>query len=173
MAPVPPPFQTGQQLTARDLNALRDYLLATADRDGGDTAAPSTGPGPAPWGGLLASLLPMLTGGGSAEQQLVVLCRITRTLVDSEPVQDRPPTPATRVTYDLARIGMPGITFLDHTPVYGRPVLGDQPRIHPAPVGDTALILRGVLARTPGQPDLLLLPGSEIIAFKTCPEQEP
>jgi hypothetical protein len=72
------------------------------------------------------------------------------------------------VTYSVRGIDHPGIDLTGVSPWYGRPVRNDEARIYPARVHDTCLVEKSVDIEGTVTPRLMLLPGCEVVARRTC-----
>lgn len=80
------------------------------------------------------------------------------------------PSLPSEISYDAVAVGRPGIALSGATPIYGRPVRNDEIRIYPALVGMVCYIVRSPRNDGTGQRgELMLLPGSEVQAFRPCP----
>jgi hypothetical protein len=72
------------------------------------------------------------------------------------------------VRYTVRGIGQTGIVLVGVYPKYGRPVRGNEARIWPARVDDICYIVRRPTSERKVVGELMLLPGSEVLAFRTC-----
>lgn len=163
----------GQRITAAWLNSIVDAINGMAVSGGGD---------PSLLGVESSSLALMLT---ALMPSMFVPCRIVAVRRNSDIVCElevgMTPVPISSaeipssITYDL-KATHEAWRVDDVTPVYGREVRGDEARIYPAQCGMVAVYVRSVALRSspsqqPGRPvgQLMLLPGSEVVARRRCP----
>lgn len=144
----------GDVITAEWLNALKALAEGRSQASPGKAAAGEQAAGVAR---ALAAIKP----------DEWVQCRITRLIAPGGGLVPEWPS---NVRYDLIGIGRPGIVLTNQTPVFGRPVKGDEAKIWPAPVGTICYIVRSPAIDNSGAivAQLVLLDGSEVVARRMC-----
>lgn len=164
------PINVGEKIRASWLNEIVEAVNAGAT------------PGRSGENSVLAALGLVLT---ALDPKLFVPVRIMVTRLGHEPLQtfnnELPPrpintayTPST-ISYDVKALRS-GWLVEDIAPTFGRDVRNDEALIYPAHTGLVAFMIRAVKMReAPGQQlgeytaDLMLLPGSEVVARRRCP----
>ena len=159
MITLPPSAVVGDPVRSQDFNTVLDAIAELQDvvqpsdgADGSDTSSQS---------GFVAGLLPLMF------PEVFVPVRITNVRISGSGTS--PATPST-VTYDVVGLAHPGTSATNLTPKYGRDVANDEALVYPATAGMTAIVVRTPKSDGSGklQGDLMLLPGSEIVARKRC-----
>lgn len=128
----------GQEVSATQWNLLvgivRDLAEAQADAKRG-----AGGSGGA--GGRTTIAVPLSPADDSAYSERMVMA-VVKAVNVTDADADGSALPS-NITYDVVAVGRGAATLSTITPVYGRPVKGDQARIIPAKVDDLCIILRG------------------------------
>lgn len=162
------PINVGDPITANFLNGIINAINAI------DTGTGAAGP-------IAASLAAVLS---VIEPDIFVPVRIIRTRAGGTPIQEfdntQPPRQITNtyfpsfVSYDVKALRAPW-EVEDIAPSFGRDVRNDEARVYPARTGLIAFMIRAPKMReSDGEAlgkysaDLMLLPGSEVVARRRC-----
>lgn len=145
-------FRPGDRLAASDMNAIVGALGDLRKRiDEGDSE-------------MVARLVAAALAALGADWLLPV--KISAVHVTGTPIGGA--SLPSEVKYSYVAFYRPNLIKEQQTPVYGRPVKNDEARIYPATRGMVAVVVKNLNGDGTPRPELMLLPGSEVVARRTC-----